>query len=64
MISFLAAGAAGLCDLELEGVREIGDSDSTVFGEALRTGLRAPGGVLRPLEPEICLAAGVSLPAC
>lgn len=51
--------AAGLCDLELEGVREAG-----VFGEPLPPGLRAPGGVPRPLEQEVRRMVGVSLPAC
>jgi len=51
--SFLATAAAGLCDLELEGVTERGDCDPAIFGEALPMGLRAPEGVLRPLEREV-----------
>jgi len=62
--SFLVAGAAGLCDLELLGVTEAGDRDPAVLGEALPTGLRAPGGVLRPAEQEIWWTTGVSLPVC
>ena len=50
LLSFLVLGAAGLCDLEPEGVRAAGDRDPAVFGEPLPTGLRVPVGVPRPPE--------------
>jgi len=49
-------------DRELEGVRDAGVRDPDIFGEALPMELRVPDGVLRPLERELCLPAGVSLP--
>jgi len=48
--SFLPTAAAGLCDLELEGVREAEFGDPVLFGERLLAGLLPPDGVLTPLE--------------
>ena len=62
-IVFLATGAAGLRDRELEGVRDAGDSDPAALGDPLPTGLPLPDGVpRRPVERVVGRVVGVSLP--
>jgi len=51
--NFLETEAAGLCDLELEGVRDAEDGDPVLLGESMPMGLRVPEGVLKPLEREL-----------
>ena len=64
MANFLETEAAGLCDLELEGVRDAEDGDPVLLGESMPMGLRVPEGVLKPLERELWRPAAVSLSVC